>query len=245
MYDVDMELRLLSYDPIDVDGVPVQHVSIDKIQKFGLNRYNNILSYLTIPQDRLDSFEKDGVENRLTPCSFLYISAAANPKFWDDIRSGFELFCGSLPLLDDSSVAFIFPNFTIHENNFGAVQEMIRVRNGVKRVAEADENPSNERARQLLQRRREVREMLAKAKHKEADALNLADLVSIFASFMRLPISEVMKYDMYQFDDQFGRLKIMDDYQMGVQAILHGAKSEDVDLKHWMCKQQPDEESGT
>ena len=39
MYDVDMELRLLSYDPIDVDGVPVQHVSIDKIQKFGLQQY--------------------------------------------------------------------------------------------------------------------------------------------------------------------------------------------------------------
>ena len=41
-----------------------------------------------------------------------------------------------------------------------------------------------------------------------------------------LRLQEVMGYDLYQFNDQFNRLKIMDDYEVSVQALLHGAKKE-------------------
>ncbi len=237
MYDVDTELRLLGSDPIVAGGVPIQHVSLERIMKFGYNRYHEVLSYLSIGRDGIEKMT-DGDVKDVSPAAFLYVNAASREEFWNILKSGFELFVGQSPVLNDSDISFTFPEFSIDEGNFDSVQEMIRVRNGIKPVEEADENPSNERARMLLERRRQLREKLAKAKHKESGSLNLADLISIFASAMKMPISDVMKYDMYQFDDQFARLRIMDDYQMGIQAILHGAKSDDVELKHWMCKIQ-------
>ena len=51
-----------------------------------------------------------------------------------------------------------------------------------------------------------------------------------------------MKYDIYQFNDQFNRLKIMDDYEVNVQALLHGAKKENVNLTHWITKIKHDTE---
>ena len=39
-----------------------------------------------------------------------------------------------------------------------------------------------------------------------------------------MTMDEIMEYDLYQFNDQFNRLKIMEDYEVNVQALLHGAK---------------------
>ena len=51
-----------------------------------------------------------------------------------------------------------------------------------------------------------------------------------------MTMHDIMQYDLYQFNDQFNRLKIMDDYEVSVQALLHGAKKEDVNLTHWITK---------
>ena len=37
-------------------------------------------------------------------------------------------------------------------------------------------------------------------------------------------------------------LKIMEDYEVNVQALLHGAKKEDVKLTHWITKIKREEE---
>ena len=61
-------------------------------------------------------------------------------------------------------------------------------------------------------------------------------MVSILASGFGMTLQEVMGYDLYQFNDQFNRLKIMDDYEVSVQALLHGAKKEDINFTHWLTK---------
>ena len=76
-----------------------------------------------------------------------------------------------------------------------------------------------------------------KAKEPDEDsAITLADLVSILASGLGMSMDLVMDYDLYQFNDQFNRLKIIDDYEVSVQALLHGAKKENVNLTHWITK---------
>ena len=90
----------------------------------------------------------------------------------------------------------------------------------------------------------ELNEKLATAQADLAakDEATLADLVSILASGFGLTMADVMKYDIYQFNDQFNRLKIMDDYEVNVQALLHGAKKENVNLTHWITKIKHDPE---
>ena len=75
----------------------------------------------------------------------------------------------------------------------------------------------------------------AKLAENESD-ITISDLVSIMANGLGMTMHQVMQYDLYQFNDQFNRLKIMDDYEVSVQALLHGAKKEDVNLKHWITR---------
>jgi len=35
-------------------------------------------------------------------------------------------------------------------------------------------------------------------------------------------------------NDMLGRFKIFDDYETNINALLHGAKKEDIDLTHWI-----------
>ena len=141
------------------------------------------------------------------------------------------------------NLCFTCGAFNITQENFDDVQAVIRLRNGLQDIEEEEENPDNEAARRVLQRRKEER--LKRKRLKEVDeesAITLADLVSILASGFGLTMADVMKYDIYQFNDQFNRLKIMDDYEVNVQALLHGAKKENVNLTHWITKIKHDPE---
>ena len=93
-------------------------------------------------------------------------------------------------------------------------------------------------AAKLLEKKRMLNEKIRKSKSRSGDDLiSMADLISIFAEAEKMPLQDVYrKYDMYQFNNQFNRLKIMDDYQVNIRALLAGAKSEDVKLQHWLSK---------
>ena len=97
-------------------------------------------------------------------------------------------------------------------------------RHGKRQVLE------DERKEERLKRRK------AKSLDDDESAITLSDLVSILASGFGMTLQEVMGYDLYQFNDQFNRLKIMDDYEVSVQALLHGAKKEDINFTHWLTK---------
>ena len=65
----------------------------------------------------------------------------------------------------------------------------------------------------------------------------MADLISIFAEAEHMPLQDVYeKYDIYQFNNQFNRLKIMDDFHVNIQALLAGAKDSDFKIQHWLSK---------
>lgn len=118
------------------------------------------------------------------------------------------------------------------------MQSVIRQRNGLQDIEAEQDNPENEAARRVLQRRKEERLKRRKAKRSDEDEsdITLSDLVSILASGLGMTLQDVMAYDIYQFNDQFNRLKIMDDYEISVQALLHGAKKEDIHFTHWLTK---------
>ena len=94
-------------------------------------------------------------------------------------------------------------------------------------------------AKMLLAKRRRLREKVKRLKGNagEENELTMQDLISIFAEAAHMTPEYVYKnYDVYQFNNQFNRLKIMEDYQVNIKALLAGAKSEDIELKHWLTK---------
>ena len=111
----------------------------------------------------------------------------------------------------------------------------------MENIDEDIDNPDNEMCRSILEKRKKAREKLAKAKARQSEdedgePLTIVDLISIYAQAEHMKPEEVFQYDVYQFNNQFNRMKIFKDYDVNIQALLAGAKSEEIDLQHWLSK---------
>ena len=98
----------------------------------------------------------------------------------------------------------------------------------------SDENPSNEKARMILEKRRKARNKLIK--NNQVNTLHIPEIVNIVSVGMNLPISEVMQYSIYQLICEFNRLISKENYETSISALIHGANKNDLDLKHWAEK---------
>ena len=235
----DMQLKLLTSRPIYVQDIPVLHISLNHIADMGYRRYNELLHILSMQYMQVKS--PDGSkETQIDAFDYLLLAAYRNKEMREIIYSAFELFTGCRPAVNRQDGCFDFPGTKfqhITKEMYADFQLVLKERNGIRPDDEVDENPLNEKARELLARRRELREKVRKAKrNKEGSDITLADLVSILAGGLKMPLHEIMEYDMYQFNNQFNRLRIFKDYDVNVQALLAGAKKEDVNLQHWISK---------
>lgn len=233
----DIGMQLCSKDPIFVDGVPIYPVSLRDIAQIGYKRYNTELRILCLTETDVQALSGKDISERGI-FSFLVTSAIND-------RETMQSFLFLLGKITHSKVVFLSNKmcfsggfFEITKDNFPNIQEVIRLRNGLQYIDDGeDENPDNEAARRVLQRRKEERLKRRKAKTPDEDSeITLEDLISILSSGLGMSMDSIMDYDLYQFNDQFNRLKIMDDYQVNIQALLHGAKKEDVNLTHWITK---------
>ena len=78
-----------------------------------------------------------------------------------------------------------------------------------------------------------LREKVAKQKRKE-NGVSIADLVSVLAERTGLSLNQVMQYDLYQLNNQMKRVQMYDTYSTNIQALMNGAKSEDIDFKYFI-----------
>ena len=52
----------------------------------------------------------------------------------------------------------------------------------------------------------------------------------------KMKIEDVCEYDFFQFNNQFNRMKVVEDFKVNVQSLLAGADSKSIKLKHWLSK---------
>ena len=214
----DLELKLCSDDPIYVAGVPIYPIPIRRIAQIGYMRFNSELRLLCLTEDDIKVLTGDDASD-VGVYTYLVASAVRDAELMNALIFWLSEITHCKVLFSQRKIAFVTRSFEINKDNFSAIQSVIRQRNG-------------------LQRRKEERLKRRKAKSLDDDesAITLSDLVSILASGFGMTLQEVMGYDLYQFNDQFNRLKIMDDYEVSVQALLHGAKKEDINFTHWLTK---------
>lgn len=236
MDNKDIELCLCSNDPIFVGGVPIYPVSLQEIAKIGYTEYNIGMRFLCLTADEINMMsEKKISEDEVF--GYMLSCFAESPELINVVGFLLSKITHEQLTFSTNKFAFTCSAFDINRKNFASIQEVIRLRNGLQDIDEEEDNPDNEAARRVLQRRKEERMKRRKAKLAENESdITISDLVSIMANGLGMTMHQVMQYDLYQFNDQFNRLKIMDDYEVSVQALLHGAKKEDVNLKHWITR---------
>lgn len=248
MESVELELNFLGGKPISIEpNLKIHKVSFSEISEIGYIKYNQIINMLCLDEDKIKPYINAGY-TEIDVYSFIVISAyqslhdkKSEDEFvlMDDLTLVLQhIFKEDVTFDVQRACFFVGESGILSQDNFQEFQFIIKKRNCLENIEEDIENPDTEMARRLLEKRRKAREKLEKVKQKDGDGegLTIADLISIFAEAEQMYIEDVFKHDIYQFNNQFSRMKIFKDYEVNIQALLAGAKSEDIDLQHWLSK---------
>jgi hypothetical protein len=248
---LELQLNFLEGNIINLEpNLKIHKVSFSDINKnIGYLKYNQIINTLCFSDSDVSKFT---TKQDMDVYSFIFLYAYQSMQekinnnnlnenyFIDDLIAVLELIFQDTVYLDLEYECFCIGNYGfLYRDNFDEFQDIIKQRNCLENIEEEKDNPANEMARQILEKRKKAREKLAKIKAKEngdESPLTIFDLISIFSEAEHMKPEEVFRYDIFQFNDQFNRMKIFKDYSVNIQALLAGAKSEDIDLQHWLSK---------
>ena len=256
----DLEHRLLSGGEIYIDSCPTYKVTLKDMADYGFGRMQEAIA-LMASDDASASKLLSNIDDTVSTFYVLIIGITQELRQADSSEEKHEttLYNTVLRFLSlffrrevcfDKSVGFVVKDdsnnilFVLNESNYNQFRNILKQRNCLADVGDfQDENPANEMAAKLLEKKRMLKEKLRKAQRAQGeDGISMADLISIFAEAEQMPLQDVYRnYDVYQFNNQFNRLKIMDDYHVNIQALIAGAKSEDVKLQHWISKIKKEE----
>lgn len=256
----DLEHKLLSGGDIYIDDCPTYKVTLKDMADHGFGRMQEVIA-LMASDDAVASKLLSNIDDTVSTFYVLVIAIMQEASQMDDRETSYKktLYDTVIKFLSlffrrevyfDKNVGFVVKDdsndslFILNESNYNQFRNILKQRNC---FADADdfqgENPANEMAAKLLEKKRMLKEKLRKAQKAQGeDGVTMADLISIFAEAEKMPLQDVYRnYDVYQFNNQFNRLKIMDDYHVNIQALIAGAKQEDVKLQHWISKIKKDE----
>lgn len=128
----------------------------------------------------------------------------------------------------------------LHRDNFDEVVQVMKFQNGIAKVNKEDiENPADEATRKLMEQMKENREKVNRMKSLEQpdgdDSIDISDIISaVSAKSYSVNKFNIWDLTLYQLYDEYGRLELIDNYDVSVRAIMAGA--EKVDLTHWSSK---------
>ena len=255
-----MEHRLLSGGVIYIDNCPTYKVTLQDMADYGYGQIQEVISLMTA-DDSAATRLLTNVEG--TVSTFCVVAIGIMQDLMrtnnDEEKRGGSLYDTVLKFLSlffrsevyfDENIGFVVNDdkgnvsFILNENNYNEFRNILKQRNCLGDIDDfLAENPANEMAAKLLEKKRMLKEKVRRLKKSDdEDTITMADLISIFADAKKMPLQDVYRnYDVYQFNNQFNRLKIMDDYRVNIQALMAGAKSEDVKLQHWISKIKKEE----
>lgn len=258
MINSDEEMKLFFGQPLYVDNVPIHSITLNEISGIGYTLYNSLVNFICISPNKLRTIIMIDDDDITIYNLLLYVLGLAkyekkhnekilffdyNLYISDCIKIYFSMLCNCHIDIDLDNYEIIgFNNenekiFTINNDNFFKIQDKIKLKNGIFSEDNiVSENPANERTKKLLEKRQKLREKLKKYKQSDDNELTLIDLTSAFSIITHTTIEQIGKYDLYQFNYLFKRLDIVKEYDINIQALLHGADSEKINIKHWASK---------
>jgi hypothetical protein len=241
------ELKLLRGKEILIDGVGIlKPITINEITEIGEKNFYQYLNNLCFNIDDLNATEEQRenfLNNNITTFQIILSVCLHDLEYLQLIIKSLKFFFKEDVCFVKSLGVFFLNEFNeyrfISEKNFEDIKTIIRLQNGLSKNDILDENPKDERTKILLEKRRKAREKLEKAKSKnnnsDSEPLTFADLVSIMcANANGVNHENVWNMNFYMFQNQFQRMKLIDDYDISIRSLLAGANSDETDFKHYM-----------
>lgn len=248
------KLKLLAGDPIKFYDIgKIYPFTIGDIKKIGgEDEFNTYLKILTISKDTFTSLQSQGIVdddqtkalNKITNLDIIYILCTNNNDFYNKYIEAMGFIFRDKAHFTDYGICIgeLNKDKLIDSVKYDEFIEVIKVQNCLKKQDDVDdENPANDKAKELLEKRKKSREKVNQIKNKDeqgnGEPLALDDLVSILcANGNGINMFNVWDLSFYAFNDQFNRMKMFEDFQINIHSLLAGADPNEIELKHWMSK---------
>lgn len=257
---VDLEMKLLAGLSIEVEQVgKLYPIKLKEIAEIGESIYNQYLSALCFEIDQLAIEEEKKQELKdQNITSFLFILSQCiydkSGSFLNLVLKSLKFFLKSEIVLSSELQGFwigteedlksylenkeenVIQEIKVLTNeNYEKFKEVLMLQSGLKTTDEIY-NPSNAKAKQIIEKMQQARKELAKAKS-GGDSISLSDLVSSLIVYNKnISFQDVWELSFYQFNNYFKRMQMVMDYEINLQSLLHGADSKKVELIPFISK---------
>jgi len=243
---------------------PVKLLDIAEVTEYKYNQYINILC-IDVDNLNLDKENKDELKkNNVDSFSLILQLCKQDEQYLEIIKDAFEFFLkqevifapnlGAFFIGTIESLEIIFKNIKnekdlkkieniLYENSFITekkykdFKEVLLLQNCIENKNSDDEKYVNEKAREIAEKIKAAKEKINKIKSKQGDILSLFDLISAFAGNSKSTnIINVWDMTIFQFNNQFKRMQMIEDYDINIRQLLAGADSKKINLEHWIRK---------
>lgn len=229
MNAIDLNLKLILGLPISAGGINIHSVKIKEIAEFGYFKYNQALKILCI--DKFEIKEVLGTNKNISSFEFLVFSMINDYQIKALMEEILYLICKEKIIFSQDDFIFKVGKSEINSTNFEEIVSIVRKRNCIKSEELSEGNPSNDKAKRILEKRKMARIKIKNRNKENNSNLDISDIISSLS--LKTPIKELMNLDIYQLIDKFSRLIKYENYHTNINALIHGANKNELDLKHW------------
>lgn len=233
-----IKLRTLANLPVIYKKVAIKPKPLNEIIELGYEEYIRKLNIISLTvEDIIEGIDID-ITMKLSMLEFFMHSGDSDSlvEYLNTVSYFIESEVGLTPQMNE----LIISNELYSFEDLEAIIKIIKIQNCVVTERDDDFKPLNENARKLREKMLERQRKLRKLKSdNEENSLRFLDLISILCSNANgISIHNVFELNFFQFSDQFNRMKMIDEYEVNIQALLHGADSKNIKLKHWISKSE-------
>lgn len=222
-----VKLKLLAGVPLIVEDIVIKPLTLYEIAEIGYENYNSYLMNLVAD---VSDFKIPNVD--LT--NYDYYDILVNNMLYGDenyrsfIYEALRIFLKEDYLFNCETLVFESKLHIIDRNKFNNIKNVLMSQNCVEKKEKL--KMANSHAEQILQKMLKGRQQIG-----GNNTINFDDLVSTLAANQTgLNIKTIWELTMFQFNNQFSRMQMIEDYDINIRQLLAGAKKEDIQLRHYI-----------
>lgn len=247
-------MQLLGGMPYDFGICKIHHPKMRDIATNGEDKYKSHLSVIIFEKSDMDASKFKNVPQEemdaITSFDIICINCEINENYKKTFEEALSYFIKEEVHFTSNGKGGLFyigekmDERYLTKDNFDDFKSIVREVCCLSKSEEVDimadlnieDSVEYERVKQIrLKLKKAKKRQSAEEKSNVESDITLSDLVSALCGISpNLNILQVWDLTMYQFYNQFERVKLVDDYRTQLQSAMAGAKVDDI--KHWLSK---------
>lgn len=236
------KLYLLTGQPIDFNKLgKIYQPTLKEIANIGFKNFNQFISFLIFEIEELElNLDEESLKELNLETFDIILLNCKHENFREKIIFGLSFFLKEPVYFNENHGFFfigdMFDQKFISKENYEEIKKIIKKICYINenKINEPEYNPKGKGAKKLAEQMKKNRETIAKIKAKRSSSkTDFADLISSFCVYGNIDITKIWNLSYYQFNEQFYRSQLFEDYNIKIKSLLAGADPKKIDVKHY------------